>query len=219
MKLVGFVQCSWTRGWRVRVVIEDNFAETADIVPGGIQVEVMPGPVDAGDTSPAIPAVAAETIANLAYDVTTERLGGGLEVELIQVSPLAQHGEGAELALQLPLAGDIGSPGVLTAGVQEQRRDEVYAAGCGVELDLFTREQGPTGEPVDNLLARRGVTTPRRSISQRSTDRVSEPNCGGIHLGVQTTPPVQARESSGWRVGLLVKLVAVSGSDTPIRTA
>ena len=63
-----------------------DFAETTDVVPGGVQVEVMPRPIQPRYTPPAIPAVAANNIADLPNDISALRFRRRLKNELIEIT-------------------------------------------------------------------------------------------------------------------------------------
>src|SRR5205814_2105493 len=84
--------------------ILENFSVATDIMPGGVDIEVVPGPVNSRHSFPAIKAVAVKNIGNLADNIAAFRVGRRLEHELIKISPLSQHGEGPELGLDLVLA-------------------------------------------------------------------------------------------------------------------
>src|ERR1700737_3971308 len=113
----------------------------------------MPQPVKPGNTPPAEPTITAGArVADLINNVTSLGAGSRLERKLIQVSPLAQRGEYAELRLNLILHTEVSTASVLSTCVLERRSDEVHTTASRIKLDYLAREQNTAGEPVNDLL-------------------------------------------------------------------
>src|SRR3954451_9271157 len=111
-------------------------------MPRQIQVEIVPCPIQARNSSPPEPSVSASSrIADLVYDVETSRIDRRLKYELIYIGPLTQGGERAKLGLDLILRSQISAACVLAPRILEGSSHKVGAAGSGIDLYHFARQQ------------------------------------------------------------------------------
>src|SRR3954466_14548450 len=110
-------------------------------MPGEVQVEVVPGPVNPSNSLPAVVALGRGTIGELGDHVSAKGIGRWLDHELIEVSPLGKERERAELCLDLVLQSQIGPTSILTAAVLECGSNETYAAGSRIKKDDLARQQ------------------------------------------------------------------------------